>query len=147
FTQLITVPKVEDEKLEELIHWEAKKYVPIPIDEVRVDWVYLGERVISGQINTDIFLIAAPNNLVERYIKVLQFAGFEPIGIETESIATTRALWWPVQMNIGGNLQVDSPSVMTLDFGANSTDLSVVQRGSLLFSQSLVTGSDALTEA
>jgi type IV pilus assembly protein PilM len=41
----------------------------------------------------------------------------------------------------------DNTPVMILDLGAKSTDLSVVQNGALLFSQSLVTGSDALTEA
>ena len=148
FTQLVTIPKVEDEKLEELIHWEAKKYVPIPIDEVRVDWVFLGERMVNDRMHIDVFLIAAPNNLIQRYVKVVEFSGLELIGIETESIATTRALWWPVQIGVDSDLvQVDSPSVMILDFGAKSTDLSVVQKGALLFSQSLVTGSDALTEA
>jgi type IV pilus assembly protein PilM len=147
FTQLITVPKVEEKKVEELIHWEAKKYIPIPIDEVRVDWVFLGERSINTQLHLDIFLIAAPKNLVERYLKVLKYADFEAIGIETESIATTRALWWPQQMGISNSAQLDNTSVMILDFGSQSTDLSVVQAGSLLFSQSLVTGSDALTKA
>ncbi|MBN2015751.1 type IV pilus assembly protein PilM [Candidatus Dojkabacteria bacterium] len=147
FTQLVTVPKVEEGKVEELIHWEAKKYVPIPIDEVRIDWIFLGERNIDGQPHLDVFLIAAPNNLIERYIKVMKYAGIEPIGIETESISTTRALWWPTQMGVKDADSQESSSVMILDFGANSTDLSVVQAGSLLFSQSLVTGSDALTKA
>jgi type IV pilus assembly protein PilM len=147
FTQLITVPKVEEKKVEELIHWEAKKYIPIPIDEVRVDWVFLGERHVNNQPHLDIFLIAAPKNLIERYLKVLKYADMEPIGIETEAIATTRALWWPRQMGVDKTDQLDNSSVMILDCGAKSTDLSVVQSGALLFSQSLVTGSDALTEA
>lgn len=147
FTQLITIPKVEDKKIEELIHWEAKKYIPIPIDEVRIDWIFLGERTINTKAHLDIFLIAAPNNLIERYIKVLKYADLEPIGIETESVASTRALWWPKQIGVKGAEQLDKTSVMILDFGAKSTDLSVVQASSLLFSQSLATGSDALTEA
>lgn len=146
FTQLITIPKVEDQKLEELIHWEAKKYIPIPIDEVRVDWIFLGERTINQQPHLDVFLIAAPNNLIERYLQVLRFAKLEPVAIETESVATTRALWWPHQMKVSKQLADNTP-VLVLDLGANSTDLSVVQSGALLFSQSLVTGSDALTEA
>jgi type IV pilus assembly protein PilM len=144
FTQLVTIPKVEESKIEELVHWEAKKYIPIPVDEVRIDWIFLGERTVNGQAQLDIFLIAAPNKLIDRYLGVLKFASLEPIGIETESIATTRALWWPQQMAIR---QGDSIPVLILDFGAKSTDLSVVQGGVLLFSQSLVTGSDALTEA
>jgi len=148
FTQLVTIPKVEDKKVEELVHWEAKKYVPIPIDEVRVDWIFLGERYIDQKPHIDIFLIAAPKNLIQRYINIVKDAGLEPIAIETEAISTTRALWWPVQHK--DNKKADlgaTDSVMILDFGAKSTDLSVVQNGSLLFSQSLVTGSDALTEA
>ncbi len=147
FTQLITVPKVEDNKVEELIHWEAKKYIPVPIDEVRIDWIFLGERVVNNKPHLDIFLIAAPKSLIERYLGVLKLAGLEPVGVETEAIATTRALWWPKQMEVKGAGELDNSSVMILDFGAKSTDLSVVQGGSLLFSQSLVTGSDALTEA
>lgn len=147
FTQLVTLPKVEDSKVEELIHWEAKKYIPIPIDEVRIDWILLGERSINDKPHIDIFLIAAPNNLIERYINVLRFANLEPIGIETEAVSTTRALWWPLQMGLKKASSDELSSVMTLDFGANSTDLSVVQGGSLLFSKSLATGSDALTEA
>lgn len=147
FTQLITLPKVEEGKVEELIHWEAKKYVPIPIDEVRIDWILLGERSVNNQLHLDIFLIAAPNNLIERSINVLKLAGLEPIGIETESVATTRALWWPIQMGIQQEGSSDTGAVLLLDFGAKSTDLSVVQNGSLLFSKSLATGSDALTEA
>ena len=147
FTQLITIPKVEDEKIEELIHWEAKKYIPLPLDEVRVDWIFLGERTVDQKSHIDVFLIAAPKTLVERYLNILKFAGLEPIGIETEAISTTRSLWWPVQMGIDQNKQLESQAVMVLDFGARSTDLSVVKMGALLFSQSLATGSDALTEA
>lgn len=147
FTQLVTLPKVEDSKVEELIHWEAKKYIPIPIDEVRIDWILLGERSINDKLHLDVFLIAAPNNLIERYIDVLKIAGLDPIGIETEAVATTRALWWPIQMNIQKAGPSETTSVLILDFGARSTDMSVVQGGMLLFSKSMATGSDALTEA
>jgi len=148
FTQLISTPKVEENKLEELIHWEAKKYIPIPIDEVRTEWIFLGERIgVDNQPQLDFFLIAAPNSLINRYVKVLGFAGLEPIGIETESVATTRSLWWKQQMGLSDPASLDNSPVMILDFGSKSTDLSVVIGGSLIFSQSLVTGSDALTEA
>lgn len=147
FTQLITIPKVEEDKVEEMIHWEAKKYIPLPLDEVRVDWIFLGERVVDEKPHLDVFLIAAPKTLVERYLNILKYAGIEPIGIETEAISTTRSLWWPVQMGYNENQQFESQAVMVLDFGARSTDLSVVKMGALLFSQSLATGSDALTEA
>ncbi len=148
FTQLITIPKVDDKKVEELIHWEAKKFIPLPIDEVRIDWIFLGDRYVDQKPHIDAFLIAAPKTLIGRYIDVLKYADIEPIGIETESISTTRSLWWPIQMGYAeSNNDLDNQSIMILDLGAKSTDLSVVKKGALLFSQSLATGSDALTEA
>lgn len=144
FTQLVTIPKVEDAKIDEVVHWEAKKYIPIPIDEVTADWIYLGERTINNVLSIDLFLIAAPNTLIQRYKTILNFAELEPIGIETESIATARAIWWKQQNGIEPN---DGIPVLVVDMGSKSTDLSVVIGGTLLFSKSLVTGSDALTEA
>lgn len=140
FTQLITVPKVEEAKLEETVRWEAKKYIHIPIDEVRLDWIFLGERSVDNRAYLDLFIIAAPNVLVDRFISVLSSSGLEAIAIETESVATTRAIW-------NGLEGKDTTPTMILDFGAESTDMSVIQGGSLLFSQSMATGSDALTKA
>lgn len=140
FTQLITIPKVEDKKIDEVLNWEAKKYVPVPMDEVRSDRIFIGERYINNAPYLDFFFIAAPNKLIERFMKVFNFAGVEPIALETESVAITRALWL-------GKVGQEAGSTMILDLGANSTDMCVVQNGLLLFSQSLATGSDALTKA
>ena len=147
FSQLITIPKVEDDKIGELIHWEAKKYVPVPIDEVRTEWIFLGDRMINDKAHIDIFLIAAPKTLIQRFLDVLSMADLTPVGMETEAVATTRALWWQNQMGLLDPVSLDRTPVLILDFGGKSTDLLVVISGTLLFSQSLVTGSDALTEA
>lgn len=138
FTRLITVPKVEEAQLEELIYWEARQYIPLPLANVQRDYIPISEKEINGKKMVQLLLVAAPKNLVERYSEIVQNAGLELLALETETIATSRAV----------SFSIDSKgTMMVLDFGANGTDMSVIKDGSMIFSQSLNTGSDALTKA
>ncbi len=138
FTRLITVPKVEESKLDELIYWEARQYIPLPLSDVQSDYIIIDEREVNGKKMLQLLLVAAPKLLVHRYMEIVQKAGLELLALETETIATSRAVVF------GKNIQ---ETVMVLDFGANGTDMSVIRKGSMIFSQSLGTGSDAMTKA
>lgn len=138
FTRLITVPKVEEAKLEELVHWEARQYIPLPIDQVQKDYVEVEEINVNGKQMLKLLLVAAPKTLVNRYTEVVAMAGLELLALETETIATSRLIAF------GG---INTGTRMIMDFGANGTDISVVKNGSMIFSQSLNTGSDALTKS
>ncbi|MEZ0209050.1 MAG: pilus assembly protein PilM, partial [Candidatus Paceibacterota bacterium] len=38
FVSLVKVPKVEDSELRTMMPFEARKYIPIPLTEVQMDW-------------------------------------------------------------------------------------------------------------
>lgn len=138
FTRLITVPKVEESKLEELVHWEARQYIPLPIEEVQKDFIRVEEINVNGKPMLKLLLVAAPKTLVAKYTEIISLAGLELLALETETIATSRLIAF------GG---VSTGTKMVMDFGANGADLSVIKNGSMIFSQSLNTGSDALTKS
>lgn len=139
FTRLVTVPKVEESKLEELIYWEARQYIPLPITEVQLDYIPITEREVNGKKMMQMLLVAAPKTLVDKYIDILTKAGLKLLALETETIATSRAVTYNIDSSKG--------TVMVLDFGSNGTDMSVIKDSKMIFSQSLSTGSDALTKA
>ena len=138
FTRLLTVPKVTEEKLEELIFWEARQYIPLPLSEVQTDYIPVEEVEVNGKKMMKILLVASPKVLINRYIDIAKKADIELIALETETIATSRAV------SFNNDLE---KSFMILDFGANGTDMSVVKNGKMIFSQSIGTGSDSLTKA
>lgn len=141
FTRLVPAfPKLADSKLSEAIMYEAKKYIPIPPDETNMDYMVVGERKVANEDKLDILIVAASKSLVGRYMSILKMAGLEPLALETEAIASSRAI------SSQKGYQKNTTAIV-LDFGANGTDLSVIRDGSLLFSQSLGTGSDAFTRA
>jgi len=138
FNRLLTLPSLDEAALNEAIHWNAKQFIPIPSDEVQMDWIRTGEITVEGKKMVQLLLVAAPKKIINQALTIFNAAGLELIAIETESVATSRL--------IGVNYP-DKPAVMVLDIGAGGTDLSVVAAGSLIFSQSLGTGGEAMTRA
>ena len=138
FTRLAVFPDLADTELDDAIHWEAKQYIPLPLENVNLEFLKVGERQEAGQKKLEILLVAAPKTLVTNYTALASMAGLELIALETETVATTRSIVFQKPL---------TDTIMLLDFGSNGTDLSVIKGKNPIFSQTLGTGSDALTKA
>lgn len=135
FTRFIELPGLKEDEIEKAVFFEAKQYIPIPIEEVQMSYVPLG---FDEQKNAHkILLVAAPVKIIEIYLNVVSKAGLEPLAIETESIAMGRAMYRSTKL----------PHVVMVDFGAQSTDMSIMRDGQLVFSQSIAIGSDSMTQS
>lgn len=145
FTRVIEMPQMSDRDLRNAMKWEAEQYIPLSISDVKVDWTVL-ERDIpvqpdakdQGKKNMSIFLVAAPINLIERYLKVLRITGLEPVAFETETVAIVRSL---------ASAATEAPTTLLISIGASTTDLCVVDHGVIQLTRSIGTGGIALTKA
>lgn len=138
FTRLVTLPDVSEKELEEAVFYEAQQYLPVAISDVQLEYIPISTVNLEGKKMLNALLVAAPKKLASQYIQIIEKAGLELIALETETIATARAVTFANQFD---------SSILVLDFGANGTDIGVIKNKSLIFSQSLGTGSDALTKA
>lgn len=135
FTRFLEFPGVKQEELKQAVFFEAKQYIPVPIEEVQMSYVTIG---FNQEKNAPrVLLVAAPKKIVDIYMNVAGYANLDLIAIETESVAMGRAMFKSSR----------KPTCVMLDFGANSTDMSIMTNGSLVFSQSISIGSDSLTQA
>jgi|WetSurSiteA1Bulk_404760.scaffolds.fasta_scaffold00731_5 type IV pilus assembly protein PilM len=135
FTRTIKFPLLTDQEIAQAVKWEAEQYIPIPINEAIVQHQIIEKRENASPPEVVVLLVAAPKEIVEKYIKVLQMAGLNPVGVETELMALSRAL-----------APVNATSLI-LDFGARSTDIAIAKKGQLVFSRSIPTAGDAFTRA
>lgn len=138
FNRLMVFPAMSEQELTEAIHWNAKQFIPIPVADVEKDWIKVADLVIDGKKMVQVLVVAAPKKLVNQAKELCAEADLELIALETESVATSRVI---------SNAYQQQVPLLVLDVGASGTDLSVVDRGNLIFSQSLATGSEALTRA
>ena len=139
FSKIDSIPLVDDSKLQEAVEWLARKILPIAPEEAKWDWMAIGERDTGTQKLLDILFVSASNMLVERYVNIAKLAGLEPVAIETEGIATVRAISHAYP-NIQG-------SVVIVDIGSKSTVISIMNKSNMIYSNSLATGSDAITRS
>ncbi len=135
FTRFLELPGIKDEEIQSAVYYEAKQYIPLPIEEVQLSFLKIGENKEKNAPR--ILLVAAPIKIVKLYQEIADGAGLDLIAIETESVALGRATFRALK----------DRHIVMLDFGADTTDMSVMSDGSLVFSQSISIGSDALTQS
>lgn len=137
FSRVIEMPKMKDEELAEALPWEAEQMIPLPLSEVNLDWQILGEVTgADGIPKIKVFLIAAPIIVIQKYQKVIELAGLELAAIETNLLASSRALLPP-----------DCAPTIIVDIGSSSTEIGIVNKGLLVFTRSVPTAGEALTRA
>lgn len=144
FTSIITMPNMPKSELAESIKWQAKQYVPSPLDEVILDWHVIGEvsakkgkdAAEAAQKEIEVLLIAAPISLVNKYVSIIHEAGLKPLALEIEPLALARAI-----------IGVQEDPVIVLDIGQASSEISIVDNGVVRLNRNTTAGGGALTRA
>ena len=138
FTRVIEMPRLSIRELASAIKWEAEQYIPLPLDQVNMDFSILSDEKDTKRTTMDILLVAAPKALTERYISILELAELNPISAETEIIAVSRSLSRSVPI---------VSNAMIVSFGAQTIDIAMLHHGVIVFTRSMSAGGDALTRA
>lgn len=138
FTRVIEVPQLSARELSSAIKWEAEQYIPLPLDQVNVDFTVLRDSNKTGNNKMEVLLVAAPKALIDKYLSIMEMAELTVVGAETEIIATSRAV---------GRSIPNVKTVMVVSMGAQTTDIAILQSGTLMFTRSVSAGGDALTRA
>ncbi len=142
FTSIISLPLMTRKELNAAVRWEAKKFVPMPIDDLVLDWKLLKERPApntpteKSPKNLRVLITAAPKTLVQRYNAVFKAAGLQIVALDTEAFALERAM-----------IGTDPSSVMIVDIGAAATDIAILVDGVPLVNRSINVGGDTITDA
>jgi len=127
FTRIMQFPLLTDQEIASAVKWEAEEYIPIPLAEAIIEHQMLERREDAKPPHVMVLIIAVLKTLVERYVQILEMADLKVVAVETELTAMTRSL------------APEKGTVMLIDFGSKSTDMSIVKNGMLYFTRSLPT--------
>lgn len=130
FLTVMELPPMSESEIANAIQFEAKKYIPVPLDSVLVDWSLVGNA--AGKIL--VLLIAIPKDLVSEYSAIAREAGLKLMNLELETMSAARAL-------IGD----DPVPAVLIDMGSRDTTVSVVDGGYVRISHSIETSGEDLT--
>lgn len=134
FVTLIPFPRVSRREVEQAIPYEARKYVPIPLSEVVIDW----EIVETGEERDTVeaILVAVPKEVIEKFRRVTEESGLKPQALEVETSSILRSLV--------GN---DPTPAIILNIGHLFTAVAITDRGRLRASHTFGRGGLELTRA
>ena len=88
-----TFPKVPDDKLRNMVLLQAQEFIPIPVQEMEIDYVLAGEGVgDEDQPIVNVLIVAARRNMLEQIINILLASKLQIIDIDSSVLALCRAL-------------------------------------------------------
>lgn len=120
FITLLELPIMPDADIAKTMSFQIKQYVPLPMSEVAIDWLKVGEREDKEGIKQQILLISVPNEIIQRYQNIFKLAGLKLKSLEIESLSLVRSLV--------GN---DPTPTLIVDIGARSSNISIIEKGFL----------------
>ena len=136
FATVIELPYLSEKDLEKAIPFEARRYVPIPLQDVVLDWSIINVKQNADHPNVEVFLAAVPKDEAERYKNIFLSAGLNLKALELENIALSRVLVGDEQ----------SPLVI-VNLGGRSTSIMVIEKGFERLSRNYELGGLELTKA
>lgn len=138
YTKIIEMPILSDRELSSAIYWEAEQHIPVPLAGITLVWSVLKRpaQAVAGERMT-VLMVGAPTSLIDKYQRILAMAGLTVNAIETEILATIRALV------TDDNFE---PSLI-VSIGSVSTSLAIIREGIAVFTYSIPTGGSAISRA
>lgn len=140
FSTIINLPMMNEEELAKAIPFQAKKYVPIPIEEVVLDWSVVGEfteqknqpglpeagqaqelnELYQGEKMLQVLIVAVPQDVIRRIAQVAKKIDLKVLAVEQEAFSIVRAL-------IGN----DQATYMIADIGQQNVDFIIIDKGAI----------------
>lgn len=147
FSSILSVPASAGKELKAAIELQAKKLIPVPLEEMILDWKVLGESVTAPKGApapagnpagkwTQVLLTGASKGMVKKYLDIAKRVGIELVSLETEAFALIRSL-------VGR----DRATIIVVDIGAVRTNIILVENGIPYLSRSIDVGGLSFTKA
>lgn len=136
FTTVIDVPAMSEAELRSTIKYQIDQYIPMAIDEAKVDWVLLGQSAHDPQ-QQEVLLASTANSYAEERLEFVEALGLNVIAAEPDPIAMIRAL-----LPIGVQ-----DSRLIIDVGELATNLVVTYNDAPRLVRTIPTGLYSLVKA
>ncbi|MBI2023777.1 pilus assembly protein PilM [Candidatus Giovannonibacteria bacterium] len=146
FVKIITLPLISEKEITEAIPYEVRKHIPVPLDEVIINWWILPqgefsknqgeEGFIKEHKSQEVLLAAIHRDLVQKYQNIFKGAEIGVKSFEIEIFGNARSALNPSL----------HPSLI-IDLGAQTSRYTVIDYGLVRLAHTLDSGSADLTDS
>lgn len=134
YSRVMSLPaNLGRKELDEAVRFEAEQYIPIPIDDLYIDYS-LGAQTNESR---EVLVVAVPKKVINSYMRFFELVGLEVCAIETTISAASRLI-------AATDKTATTPSIL-IDLGSVSVDLSIYDK-ILVVNGTVPGGGDNFTE-
>ena len=152
FLSIIDLPAVSDQKIAQIVPYEARKYIPVDIDEVSLNWNILPESIFEagevdafGESKTEVnptapkkrkvLIMVMQNKELRKYVALIKGSSLISKNFESEVICAWKAL-----------ASTSKVPVLVTDIGASTTKFYVMDHGVVLRNHVINQGGENITK-
>lgn len=152
FVTVIELPEMDESQVGPIIQLEARRYIPVPLTEVEIDWWVIPEEEIATEEitqigvksiaerkkKTKVLLIAIHKDTITKYKNIVSGSALvaTPGSFEIETFSVIRS-----------SLSQEMSPTLIIDIGAATAKMAIVDRGIMRLSYSVSRGSQDITSA
>jgi type IV pilus assembly protein PilM len=149
-SSLVTVldlPKADPAALKRMVPIEARKYIPVPVTQVTLDWFVIPQEEADSAFDRvepqapirakgqEILLVAIHNDTLTNYQTIMKTAGLSTSFYEIEIFSAIRS-------SVGHGIA----PILMVDLGASTTKMYIVERGIVRLTHLVTAGGQHMTE-
>jgi type IV pilus assembly protein PilM len=136
FTTVIEVPLMPENELRNTIKYQVDQYIPMAINEAKVDWALLGTSLHDSKMQ-EVIIASTANSYAEERLEFIESLGLNVIAAEPNQLAMVRSL-----------LPAGIPDArLIIDMGELSTDLAITYGDTPRLVRTIPTGVHSLVKA
>jgi type IV pilus assembly protein PilM len=136
FTTIIDVPTMDEAELKSTIKYQIDQYIPMAINETKVDWALLGQSLHDPK-QQEVLLASTANSYAEERLEFIEGLGFNVVAAEPDPIAMIRSLL-PSGVH---------DARLIIDVGERATDLAITFGDTPRLVRNIPTGLGSLIKA
>jgi len=133
FSRIINLPQMEDKDIFDAVRTAAEQYIPIPIDQL-----YLDYQVVDKTIDSQDYLVAAvPKKVADSYLELFKRLQLQLVCMEPSILSVSR---------IVQHAELSSIPTLVIDCGSTTTDLIIFNNTSVRVTGTIKFGGETLTQ-
>ena len=136
FFSSFEIPPMSKKEMDSAVGFEARKYIPLPLSEVVLDWQLMNNNLSEKEANR-VLVMAVSKTAIGHYKEIAEKSDLNLVSLEAEAMALKRAL---VEKNSIEN-------ICLVEIGFQSTNVSIIKQGFMNASFSFDTAGKDLTNA
>lgn len=135
FVTTMSLDAGPEDDISSRVRVDARKYIPVPIGDVTLDWAEITVNSEGAPGNRDVLLAAIQNDALKRFLNLMQTVELPGPPTEIECFSAIRSTF-----------EAEKPNTAVIDIGASVSKLYITERGLLARMHRVPTGGIKVTE-